>query len=168
MSKMIVVHPKRCVSCHSCVIGCSVEHSHSKQLYTAIFETPRPRTRVFVEQTGETSLPLQCRHCEDAPCIHVCPTNAMHRQDVDEAVLVEQKLCIGCKWCILACPFGVVSQHDTERTITKCDLCIERTPYGLVPACVNSCPTGTLEFTDIQTVTRDKRREFLVDYLGKE
>ena len=164
---LIVVHSKRCVSCHSCEIGCSVEHSQSKALFTAIFETPRPRTRIFVEHSAGTSLPLQCRHCEDAPCISVCPTGAMSRNDVDEAVLVQQDLCIGCKWCILACPFGAVSQHDTEKTINKCDLCMDRTPYGLPPACVNSCPTGALEFTDILTLTRDKRREFLVDFLGE-
>ncbi len=167
MEAMIVVHPKRCVSCHSCVIGCSVEHSQSKQLYSAIFETPRPRTRIFVMPAGGTNLPLQCRHCEDAPCINICPTGAMSRQEVDEAVLVQQDLCIGCRWCIVVCPFGVVSQNDTDRSINKCDLCVERTPGGLPPACVASCPTGALEFTDIKTLTRDKRREFLVDFLGE-
>lgn len=167
MEEMIVVHPKRCVSCHSCVIGCSVEHSHSKQLYAAIFETPRPRSRIFVERAASISLPIQCRHCEDAPCVHVCPTGAMSRQEPDEAVLVQQDLCIGCKWCILACPFGAVSQNETDRTMNKCDLCLERTPLGLAPACVASCPTGALEFTEIKTFTRDKRREFLVDFLGE-
>lgn len=167
MKNMIVVDAGKCVGCHSCEISCCVAHSQSKQLYQAIFEKPLSKKRVVVENYGEFNVPLQCRHCEDAPCVHVCPTKAMQKEAGADAVLIDEKLCIGCKWCLQACPFGAIALGDGEKAILKCDLCMERTGKGMDPACVAGCPTKALKYLPVDTFTKEKRREFLVDFLAR-
>ncbi len=164
MKGNIVVNIPRCAGCHSCEIACAVEHSRSKTLYGAISEKPRPQKRVFVEAYGKSNLPLQCRHCEDAPCVRVCPTNAIYKTE-EEPVLIDQPRCIGCKWCVLACPFGVITMSPDERAIVKCDLCSERAVSGKQPACVEGCPTGALKLATVEETAHARRREFLVEYL---
>ncbi len=119
MKGLIVVDVKKCLGCRSCEIGCAVEHSKSKQLFSAVFEKPLPQSRVVVESYGGTNLPLQCRHCEDPPCVKVCPTQAVTKQDVGEAVLIDDALCIGCKCCILVCPSRLCKQLS-HSSITVC------------------------------------------------
>ena len=166
MKALIVVDPKQCVGCHTCELACAVAHSQSKQLYAAIAEIPLPQSRVCVERYQSTNLPLQCRHCEDAPCVKICPTQAMQKEGRGEAVLIEEERCIGCKWCILVCPFGAVTLGQGDKAIVKCDLCAERGAQGQSPACTNACPTGALQFTPVDQFTHAKRREFAVDFLG--
>ncbi|MGI5875466.1 MAG: 4Fe-4S dicluster domain-containing protein [Dethiobacteria bacterium] len=163
---LIVVNVEKCLGCHSCEIACAVEHSRSKQLFSAISEAPLPKSRVAVEHYGSARLPLQCRHCDNAPCIKVCPTKAMLKEAGNGAVLIDHSLCIGCKWCLLVCPFGAVTLDNDEKAVLKCDLCYERTSTGRVPACVYSCPTGALQFTSVEELIKKKRRDFLVDFLG--
>ncbi len=168
MKGLMVVDVKKCLGCHSCELGCAVEHSESKELLASIFERPLPQSRVTVEHSKGTSLPLQCRHCEDPPCIKVCPTEAIIKKDVGEAVLIDEALCIGCKVCILVCPFGAVTLSTDDKAILKCDLCQERLSVGDVPACVSSCPTRALEFVSVEEFTKEKRREFMVEFLKGE
>ena len=168
MKGNIVVNIPKCVGCHSCEIACAVEHSLSKSLYTAIHESPRPQKRVNVECYGNSNLPLQCRHCEDAPCVRVCPTNALYKENMEEVVFVEQNRCIGCKWCVLACPFGVITLSPEDKAVIKCDLCNERAREGEQPACVEGCPTGALEVSTVEETARTKRREFLVEFLRED
>ena len=165
MKEMIVVDVKKCVGCHTCEISCAVEHSKTKNLISAISEKPLPKSRVVVESSDGVNLPLQCRHCEEPPCLNVCPTRAITKEDAGEAVLIEQDLCIGCKSCILVCPFGAVTLSSDEKAVLKCDLCIERTSKGQIPACVCSCPTHALLFTSMDQLTKEKRREFMVEFL---
>lgn len=162
MKGMIVVRVDRCLGCKSCEMACAVEHSESKDLYKAIHEAPRPRARVSVQQGAGFAVPLQCRHCEDAPCIEICPTNALNRADKDSPVIIDHDLCIGCKWCILACPFGVIYLDEENRIIAKCDQCFERVGRGEKPACVTACPTGTLKFKTMKEVLAEKRKASLV------
>ena len=128
MKGNIVVDPNKCISCHSCEISCAVEHSVSKNLYLAAGEYPRPQKRVVVEHFAQTNLPLQCRHCEDAPCVKVCPTKALVKEGVEGPVLLNDHLCIGCKWCVVACPFGVIVAAPDDNIMIKCDLCQNRLP----------------------------------------
>jgi len=162
MKGMIVVRTTRCLGCKSCEMACAVEHSGSRDLYQAIHETPTPSARVSVEQGASFVVPLQCRQCEDAPCVEVCPTNALRRPDKDSPVTIDHELCIGCKWCILACPFGVISMDANARTVIKCDQCFERAQRGELPACVQACPTGALQFKTLEEVMAEKREAFLV------
>lgn len=165
MKGNIVVDPNKCISCHSCEISCAVEHSVSKNLYLAAGEYPRPQKRVVVEHFAQTNLPLQCRHCEDAPCVKVCPTKALVKEGVEGPVLLNDHLCIGCKWCVVACPFGVIMAAPDDNVMIKCDLCQDRLKVGEAPACVEACHTGALQFVSTAELAEAKRREFLVEYL---
>src|SRR5512141_2948062 len=89
-----------------------------------------------------------CKHCNDAGCLNVCPTNAIIRTDMGN-VFVQQETCIGCKYCIAACPWGVVSFNEETKTVHKCTLCNDRISNGLGTACAKACPTGSILFGDV-------------------
>lgn len=118
--------------------------------------------RVWVEKGGSFSTPLQCRHCEKAPCAAICPTAALWRRNQDSPVVLDHERCIGCRWCILACPFGVIRMDPKDGAIVKCDLCAERLAKGEVPACVESCHTRAITLEAIEDVVQDKREAFLL------
>ena len=160
MQGTIFIDMERCQGCKSCEIACAVEHSKSKSLFQAVLEEPRPQTRVKVEPVGHLAAPLQCCHCEDAPCVTVCPTKALEKQGVEGPVLVREELCIGCKWCILVCPFGVIGLSREGKAIIKCDLCFEREDG---PACVEACPTKALRFITVAELNKETRRKALTE-----
>lgn len=124
----------------------------------AVGESPKPQHRVTVEAAEGFAVPIQCRHCEDAPCITVCPTAAIHRHKPSEPVLIDKEKCIGCKYCLTACPFGVIDITRDGRAVVKCDFCIERTKAGQQPACVEACPTKALSLVDEKEIAAGKRR----------
>ncbi len=165
MKGVLFIDAGKCLGCKSCEIGCAVEHSQSKDLFMAILETPTPQSRVSVEIAGDVSVPLQCRHCEDAPCVAICPTKAIEKLGTEEPGLIKEELCIGGKWCILVCPFGVIKLSRDGRRITKCDLCLERIKDERNPACVESCPTGALQYKTIDEITAEKRKGTVKDFL---
>lgn len=102
---------------------------------------------------------MQCRHCEEAPCMRICPTHALHRDEVSGPVLLDKSLCIGCRFCLVVCPFGAIMPSYDGRTIVKCDLCIDRLKEGQEPACVASCPMEALEFVDAEEYAQGKRAD---------
>ncbi|MDI6642027.1 MAG: 4Fe-4S binding protein [Elusimicrobiota bacterium] len=173
MKKIIFVDPQKCLACKSCELACAVEHSESKILEKAIEEYPLPEKRIFVEQISDLltiynlpiTLPLQCRHCEDAPCVKICPTKALEKIDPDSPVTIKNELCIGCKWCILVCPFGVIKLNLQGKAIIKCDLCIDRVKEGKEPACVSACPTRALKYKSVDEITSVTRKAALKKYL---
>ena len=89
-----------------------------------------------------------CKHCVNAPCIEVCPTDAIIRTEFD-TVVVEASACNGCRDCIPACPFGVIEIDPVSNVAAKCTLCYDRTKEGLVPACAQACPTQSIQFGTI-------------------
>jgi len=159
MAKVIVVDEQRCLGCKSCVLECALAHSEAKTLVEALAADVPPQPRVHVEQGGQYGTPLQCRHCEDAPCIAVCPTEAIRRSGDDQPVLLDRERCIGCKCCIFICPFGVIQMSRDGKAAVKCDLCAERTAAGRDPACVAACPTGALRFVELDEELKRRRRE---------
>lgn len=164
MKGAIVVKVGRCQGCKTCELACAVEHSQTKNLEDAIQETPPPASRVSVEQGEGFAVPLQCRQCENAPCIAVCPTHALHRTSQEDPVIIDHDLCVGCHACVLACPFGVIRMDKFSRAIIKCDQCFHRIEKGQMPACVESCPVAALEFKNLDEVTKDKRGAFLTTF----
>ena len=155
---MIVVDVEKCLACRSCELACAVAHSSCKVLEEAINERPKPQGRVTVESSEGFAVPIQCRHCEDAPCIAVCPTEAIHRHSSADPVLIDRQRCIGCKFCLMACPFGVIYMMRDGKAVVKCDLCIERTKLDEEPACVEACPTGALKFVEEKELAAGKRK----------
>ena len=155
----IMVNPERCLGCHTCELACAVAHTRSGSLFGAVLggEPLVPRERVV--QVGAARFPTQCRQCEDAPCVKVCPTGATFRTESYTAV--NASLCIGCRLCMMVCPFGAIhlasaaADGRVKRAATKCDLCVGR-PNG--PACVESCPTRALSLTTPRDVVESKLR----------
>jgi len=156
-TKIVACRIERCLGCRSCELACAVEHSQSKTLREAVRELPRPQARVHVEPAGRGGLPLQCRHCEDAPCVLVCPTGALHRDENTGTVQVDANLCIGCKLCILMCPLGVLHIGKAGRSAIKCDQCLARQTNGQPPACVTACPTHALQLVHREDVQDEGR-----------
>jgi len=116
-------------------------------------------------------MPLHCLHCEDAPCVLVCPTEAMTKLGPGEPVICNGERCIGCSLCVLACPYGVLRLDRLGRKVLKCDLCMDRLGRGLEPACAEACPSLAIQFLPLEEIDRregdDWRREFLIVYQGQ-
>jgi carbon-monoxide dehydrogenase iron sulfur subunit len=161
--KRIVAYPERCTACRTCELACALAHVGTDDLAEAIRRGAKPR--IYIEPAGPLAVPLQCRHCDDAPCITVCPTGALWRAGEAEPVLVNQQRCIGCEFCVQACPFGVIvlrksavpGAPDGVRAVIKCDLCQTRLSQGLQPACVSSCPVAALGFEEVDEQARRAR-----------
>jgi tetrathionate reductase subunit B len=142
----MLIDLRKCVGCQSCSIACKSE-----------FDVPLGVTRSWVEyvekgvypNVGRTFLPRLCNHCSDPPCVSVCPTGATYKREQDGIVIVDTGVCIGCKYCILACPYDARFLNPVTRFADKCDFCIHRVAKGLTPSCVNTCPAGARVFGDL-------------------
>ena len=134
MTHVIYMDIARCTDCRACEVACEREHSGFGNM----------RVQVLDERYA---VPMNCRHCQDAPCMTVCPTQAMHREN-DDTVTIASMKCIGCQLCVLACPFGAIQFDTFNKIARKCDLCLGRTELGLEPACVTTCSARALAFGD--------------------
>nr|WP_303646012.1 4Fe-4S dicluster domain-containing protein [Candidatus Solincola tengchongensis] len=168
----VMVRPERCIGCKHCEVACAVEHSAARELAAALGETPVsvPRIRVEVGMSYLT-FPNRCRHCDPAPCLQVCPTNALVRDERTGLVAQEYARCIRCTACAMACPFGVIQfkpvlQTGPERVVNaKCDGCLDRRARGEVPACAEACKTGALVFGEVNELIRSDRKSFTLRML---
>lgn len=166
MNKEVLIRYDRCLGCKSCELACAVAHSASKSLSGAISHDEKPRKRVFVHQVDDKKIPMNCRHCEDAPCIDACITGAMYRT-ADGTVTNEggKQGCIGCWMCVMVCPYGVIRSLPQERKALKCDRdCLDENG---APACVRACPTGALMYTEVELFSTDRRQEYLSNALAE-
>ncbi|KAA0256843.1 4Fe-4S dicluster domain-containing protein [Deferribacter autotrophicus] len=163
--KAVLIFPERCIGCKHCELSCAIAHSQTKSLFSMFSEKIISKPRIHVE-VGEDLLtfPNKCRHCNPAPCIEICPTNAIVRDESTEFVLVEYSKCITCGMCAIACPFGIITFDKTPNVMTnrsvnlKCDNCIERVEEGKEPACVEACKTNALVFGEINNLIGKKRK----------
>jgi carbon-monoxide dehydrogenase iron sulfur subunit len=162
--KRIVADPAKCMACRACEIACALAHVPTDDLVEAITRH-RARPSIYIETAEGLAVPLQCRHCEDAPCVAVCPSGALSRAGEAEPVVVDQEKCIGCAYCVQVCPFGVVrlairsvdGGPGRRQAVVKCDLCARRRSKGLEPACVSACPVGALVFEEVDQSARRAR-----------
>ena len=148
MNQFILADPEKCIGCRTCEVACMMSHQSSA--------TPVAFTsRIRVVKGGTFTPALACHQCEDAPCANVCPTGAIHR--AAGAWLVEQARCIGCKSCMVACPFGAMQVRVVEDRVQalKCDLCAHREGG---PACVEACPTHALRCIDPASLRAERLR----------
>jgi len=152
--KRIYTKEEYCIGCRLCEVYCLTQHSHTGlpvkgrhpgrivKAYKGVF--PRAVPRLVVEEEGYLSFALQCRHCDDAPCLDACITGAIYRDEESGAILCDEDKCVGCWMCIMVCPFGVVRRGDEDRIASKCDLCIGEDE----PVCVKNCPNAALVFEE--------------------
>lgn len=132
-----------CVGCNACAIACKQEN-----------DVPVGGFNTWVEswdvddngQIRRANVPKQCNHCDNAPCVSVCPTGASYKNE-DGLVVVDPERCIGCKYCMAACPYQVRWQNEAGE-VDKCTFCDHRTSVGLLPACVSTCITRARIFGD--------------------
>jgi carbon-monoxide dehydrogenase iron sulfur subunit len=161
--KRVLVRFEKCLGCHSCELACAVVHSEAKTLLGAVLGGERPPLYIKVEYSGQLRFPLQCRHCTDAACIRACMSGALSRDEDSGAVLCDQNKCVGCWMCVMTCPFGAVSESEIHKA-AKCDLC-----HGIgTPFCAAACPTGALSYEEVDAYDREKKQDFIVNYLNSE
>ena len=145
--KKILIREEYCMGCKVCEVHCLTQHSKTKNIIKAYKgEFPKPLPRIIVEEKGYISFALQCRHCENAQCVSICPTGAMKRLGQEGPVIIDHDLCVGCRSCVVVCHFGVPKMSEDGKALIKCDMCIERLEQDEEPACVDACPTDALYF----------------------
>jgi len=144
--KRIYANEEVCIGCRLCEVHCIVQHSRSRKIIKAFREEqPREIPRLFVEESGPVSFAVQCRHCDDAPCVGACMTGAMQKDPKTGAVTNDPERCVGCWMCIMVCPAGAIRRNTAERKIaSKCDLCGGEG----IPVCVEKCPNEALTFEE--------------------
>jgi Fe-S-cluster-containing dehydrogenase component len=165
----LVIDLDICVGCHACAVNCKEWNTsgHSAPLtdFNPYGKDPKGvwfnRIHTFEavdKETGESRtvhFPRSCLHCDDAPCVTVCPTGASYKRADDGIVLVNASTCIGCKLCSWACPYGAREYDEDEGVMKKCTLCIDRIynenipAESRAPACVTTCPAGARHFGDL-------------------
>jgi len=174
----LVIDLDTCVGCHACVVACkgwNTEH-YGAPLADSDAYGPNPvgsflnRVHSYeVQPDGDAPaqlvhFPKSCLHCEDAPCVTVCPTGASYKRSEDGIVLVNESDCIGCGLCAWACPYGAREMDPVEKVMKKCTLCVDRIynenlpEEDREPACVRTCPTGARHFGDLSDPSSDVSR----------
>ena len=164
----LVIDLDTCVGCHACVVSC-------KGWNTENYGAPLSDEDAFgAEPVGSflnrihsyevtptnkpahlVHFPKSCLHCENAPCVTVCPTGASYKRVEDGIVLVNESDCIGCGLCAWACPYGAREMDPVEKVMKKCTLCVDRIynenlpEEDQVPSCVRTCPAGARHFGDL-------------------
>ena len=149
MNRFITADSAKCIGCRTCEVACVVSHQHDRSCSTVSATQFAPRIRVV--KSGELSTATLCRQCEDAPCANVCPQGAIRRENA--AWRVDQRRCIGCKSCMVACPYGAMTVMMTDDGVQalKCDLC-SHSEDG--PACVAACPIQALRCMTAEELER--------------
>ena len=142
----MLVDTRRCIACQACTMACSMENVSPEGEFRTVVATYAVSTAQG--KTGLAVLPRLCNHCEQPPCVPVCPVGATFKRQ-DGVVLVDGDRCVGCAYCVQACPYEArFINHDTGKA-DKCTFCAHRVEAGLLPACVETCVGGARIFGDI-------------------
>ena len=160
----------KCIGCARCVVACKTENDVPLDPYffntwieryvirtngEVQVDSPNGGIDGFPQIADEGSVlrtffvPKLCNHCANPPCVQVCPVGATFSTK-DGVVLVDEDYCVGCRYCIQACPYGARWFHPVKKVASKCTLCYHRIIEGKLPACVEACPTGARVFGDVE------------------
>lgn len=145
MLKALVIDPGKCTGCKQCEMACSYEKDNE-------FNVAKSRIRVFDFHEEAKFVPYTCTQCAEAWCQQACPVNAITTDSATGVKLVHDNICVGCKVCTIACPFGTVNYNSSTGKVIKCDLC-----HG-APACEAACPTDAITYQDIDQTGFDKMK----------
>ena len=141
-----------CVNCKACIIACKVKHRFPPHTLSSTLGKKNSLNLVQIYPFGpqvrndkvlQSFVSIACMHCEDPPCIKVCPTSAIFKDSETHITLIHQRSCIGCKACLWICPFGAPSFDESGKLIL-CDLCIDRLRVGKKAACEAACQTRAI------------------------
>ena len=172
------VQVDKCIGCGRCVEACKAENDVPREPF--YFRTWIERYQIRADGEVEVDspeggihsfpsteedknvlrsffVPKLCNHCDNPPCVQVCPVGATFKSQ-DGVVLVDKDYCIGCRYCIQACPYGARYLDPRTATADKCTFCYHRITKGLAPACVEVCPTGARVFGELKTLASPLRR----------
>lgn len=147
-----VIEVDRCIDCKACMVACSVENQVPVG-YHRNWVKDSPLQGMF-PNLAQDFLPGNCMHCEIPPCVQVCPTGASYKR-ADGLVLINQDECIGCKFCISACPYEARYYDPARNVVDKCSACVHRVDAGQPPACVETCVGGARHFGDLNDPNSD-------------
>ncbi len=157
LNSFVLADSKKCIGCRVCEVACAVAHLDA-EVKTVGNVNISLNPRLYLVKTPEITMPVQCRHCEDAPCLKSCPVSAIKK--ASNGIVIDEAGCIGCKSCIMACPFGAIelivsrqgaTEDESEVVASKCDLC------GGAPACVEACPREALQYIDMAKQRTQRR-----------
>ena len=172
------VQVDKCIGCGRCVEACKAENDVPKEPYyfrtwveryvidadgeVEVRQSLKGGMRGFPQDEQQQVLrsffvPKLCNHCDNPPCVQVCPVGATFMTE-DGVVLVDSDYCIGCRYCIQACPYGARYLDPRTETADKCTFCYHRITQGLLPACVEVCPTGARVFGELRASASPLRR----------
>ncbi|MGW8161422.1 MAG: 4Fe-4S dicluster domain-containing protein [Desulfobulbales bacterium] len=180
MAKSVLVDLTRCIGCRGCQAACKEwnERSARKTSFHGDYANPvrlnsDTYTRIrFSEKEGKdrpvwSFIKEQCLHCISPACTSVCPVSALTKSD-DGPVVYNYDRCIGCRYCMLACPFRIPTfeWESAQPWVQKCSFCSERIKDGLIPACIKVCPTTTMFYGEYKEVLAEAKRR-IADNPGK-
>lgn len=143
--KTLMINPSRCIGCLNCELACASRD------WPEYFPAPAKINVAFFNDGGQ--VPVACFQCDSAPCLSVCRTGALKR-DEHGVIKVKSERCIGCRMCVMTCPFGNVVYSQAAKRAVKCDQC------GGEPKCAAACPSRAIEFVPDEGAANRRRRAF--------
>ncbi len=145
MMRALHIDPEKCTGCLQCEMACSLEQD-------GIMNPAKSRIKVFNFHDQGRFVPYTCTQCDEAWCLHACPVEAITLNKATGAKEVNGDVCVGCKVCTIACPFGTVNYNAATGKVIKCNLC------GGDPACAKACPTAAITYIDANWTGLDRMR----------
>jgi Fe-S-cluster-containing dehydrogenase component/formate-dependent nitrite reductase membrane component NrfD len=145
---------RKCIGCHACTIACKAEHEIPIGVNRCWVKTVEKGT---FPDTRRFFFPVLCNQCDEAPCARICPTSALYKRR-DGIVDLNGAVCIGCRACMVACPYDQLFIDPNTQTAEKCNFCANRVENKLLPACVSVCPTECRIFGDMEDPTSEVSR----------